>query len=686
MTLIHKIFKPEKKDNLGSDAEHQHGGEFRLWKLVYLLAPFIFSIIVMIYNFGAIPDSNFTNVILNQWWGFSWATLTFILFYHDIFDPLIDFIKEKKANDVSFLLSIAITVSYLYSLVTMIMFMVDPLIFGSEITSFEQISMYEAIIEILFIVYIGYWINDTVNRKVKRNIVDTDSMFSKYAIKLVQGKEEKVKIEDLNIGDLVVVRNGNKFATDGEIVEGKTTVDEAFLTGESIPIEKNKGKSVYAGTISQGEKVVFKVTKKADDSMLAKIIGSINKTSEQKSKVATMIDKIEYYMVPFLLIVSLISLIVWSIILGPSTGFRVFATSLIVACPMVFVLLIPTTSLFSSAVAFKKGITFNSTNIFINSLKTKAIVFDKTGTLTKGELTFNSTNIDEKYLTIVKTLEDNSNHPIAKSINDKLKSYKKLDIKVKEIPGKGMIGIRGKDTYRFGSFKFINESGELKENIKALELKKEGSLISYLSKNNKVIGYIELKDEINPTSYEMVKELKSQGKDIYMLTGDSENSSKYVARQLGIDEKKVFFEVNPMEKHKVILSLKEEYGFVAFMGDGINDALALEQADIGISAFQGTDLANASSSISLNSHNNNLVPLSLTIARRGALTIRIGFLASIIWLIGIVIFTAFIFPTINSLLLIGPIFGALSMIFNDLLPIIISSNVFSLSRKKLKGE
>lgn len=658
--MEHENISIEEHSQEESDSRH-HSTSVNKKKLLIAVVPFIFSLLIMIAHFGAFDLPSFMK---NPWWMFSWATFTLILLGSDYIKPLFELVRNKKFS-ISIYLSIAVVVSYIYSLVWMG-------IYYNEHDKFMHYQLFDATIEIMFIIYIGYLIEEVISKKVKKDIDSMLSLFAKQA-HLWDGKKEiLVKPEELKIGDLIKVKNGEKFPVDGVIVNGATVVDESSFTGESVPIHKIKNSYVLAGSISNGEIVSVRVTKTLEDSMISKVVHGINTTREQKIKTDKISDKLSKIIVPLIFIVGLAAGIYWGFQGSEWTkGIEVFITTIIAACPMAFLLLTPSASLISSGIAIKKGIIFNSTKIFENSKKIDTIVFDKTGTLTEGKLKVINKNIEKKYFSIIKTMEEVSTHPIATSIVKDLKSYKSLKIKTIEIPGYGVKCINGSIEYFFGSLKYVKKVDKNYKDSPAIKkAKSEGSIFSYLVVNKKIIGSIELKDNIRKEAKQVIGELQKRNIEIYMLSGDNKDNAFYVGTNLGIKEDKIIAELKPKEKSEYIKNLQKSNKFVAFVGDGINDSIALEQANVGVSMGEGSDLAIESSDITLKVSNLNLLIEALHITTETLNTIYIGFVIAITYIL--------VMLGVMASGLATPMFGAVSMVINDILPLIISSTLFRL--------
>jgi Cu+-exporting ATPase len=413
---------------------------------------------------------------------------------------------------------------------------------------------------------------------------------------VVRGKEEtQIPIEEVKLNDIMVIKPGEKIPTDGIVVKGESSVDESMVTGESLPTDKIKGSPVIGSTINQDGILYVKATKVGKDTFLAHIIELVEQTQSEKIPIQKLADKITSVFVPVILVLATLTFINWWYFSGDlSRAIGVSVAVLVIACPCALGLATPTALMVGSGIGAKRGILIRKGEAIQTMKEIKIVVFDKTGTITKGkpEVTDIYSKIKEdKLLEIAASLEKLSEHPIAKAIVDKanLKKYLKIT-SFKVLRGRGIEGkIAGIETF-IGNRTLMKEKGvsikDFEEKIKSFE--SGGKTTMIVAQKKKVIGVIAVADAIKEDSVKAIGDLTNQGYRCVMITGDNEITAKAIAKQVGIKE--VIANVLPEDKAKKVEELQKE-GMVAFIGDGINDAPALKQSNVGIAIGTGTDIA-----------------------------------------------------------------------------------------------
>lgn len=464
---------------------------------------------------------------------------------------------------------------------------------------------YESVVIIIFFIRIGKYIENRNKDKTKDAIQDLMMITPKYATIIKDGKELQVTIDEIEKGDVVICKPGEKFAVDGEILEGTTHIDESFITGESIPAKKEKGNKVIAGSINYEGTVTYRAEKIGKESTVSEIVKLVVETASTKAPIAKIADKISGYFVPAIMIIAIISALVW-ILIEKETSFaiNVFISILVVACPCSLGLATPLSIVIASGEASRKGILIKNSESLENAHKVKTIVFDKTGTLTKGKLNiykiYNYTKLEENnLLKIVASIESKSEHPIARGIVNNAKE-KNIELEkvteFKNIAGHGVSAKLEDVGYLIGNSKLMLENNiQIKEKDE-LSLEKEGCSILYIAKQNELLALIGVKDTIKENAKEVIKKLKEKNINIVMLTGDNKETATAIANSLEIEN--VIANVLPKDKANEIEKLKKD-GLVMMCGDGINDSISLIKADIGLSVGSGTDIAMDSSDIVL---------------------------------------------------------------------------------------
>jgi len=445
---------------------------------------------------------------------------------------------------------------------------------------------------------------------------------AKTARVIINGVEKNITIEKVKVGDIILVKPGEKIPVDGVIIDGESAIDESMVTGESLPVDKKKNDEVIGSTINKTGTFKFKAIKVGKDTFLAHIVKLVEDAQGSKAPIQRFADSIVSIFVPIVLLIAFLSFIVW-LIWGPapSLAFALVNTVavLVVACPCALGLATPTSIMVGTGIGAEHGIIIKSAESLEGAGKINAVVLDKTGTLTKGEPSVTDIIGDEKTLEIATSLEQNSEHSLASAIinRGKKENIKILNVlKFKAIPGKGITGIINKTSYLFGNKKLMSENKiiidkNIEEQIKKIE--SQGKTVMILA-SDKFIGAIAVADTLKETSIESIKSLQKIGLEVWMITGDNKRTAEAMAKKLGI--KNVMSEVLPEEKQNKIKELQARGLKVAMVGDGINDAPALTQANIGIAIGTGTDIAIESGDITLASGDPKGVYNSILLSRK----------------------------------------------------------------------
>ena len=509
-----------------------------------------------------------------------------------------------KTPNMDTLVMIGVLASYIYSIYGTIQILKGHAMHVEEL-------YYESSAVVIFFIEIGRYIENKNKDKTKEALQQLMTITPNNAVILKDGKEITVTLDEIQKGDIVICKPGEKIAVDGEVVEGTTHINESFITGESVPVKREKGSKVIAGSINYEGTIKYKAEKIGKESTVSEIVRLVTQATSTKAPIAKIADTISGYFVPVVLIIAFLAFGIWMLISKNfATAINIFVSILVVACPCSLGLATPLAIVIASGNASKKGILVKTSETLENAHKVKTICFDKTGTLTKGELSisklYNYSNIDEKeILKIVASIENKSEHPIARAIVKKAQDGK---IKLKEIkefkaiPGFGVEAIiESGEKYLIGNKKLLLENNIKMENEKdEQELVSDGNSILFVSSNNKIVALIGVKDILKENVKEVIKKLKQRKINLVMLTGDNEKTAEIIAKEIGIE--KVISNVTPKEKAEQIKKLKED-GIVMMCGDGINDSVSLVTADIGVSVSSGTDIAMDSSQVVLMSDN-----------------------------------------------------------------------------------
>ena len=469
---------------------------------------------------------------------------------------------------------------------------------------------FEAVVMIVFFVKLGKQIETRNKDKSKEALKGLVTITPQNATLIIDEKEKVVTIDEIKKGDRIICKPGEKISVDGKIVSGLTHVDESFITGESKPVLKKENDNVIAGSINYEGSIIYEAEKIGKDSTISEIVKMVYEATNTKVPIAKVADKISGIFVPAIIIVAIVSFLLSFILYKNfAQSINIFVSVLVVACPCSLGLATPLSVIIASTEANKKGIVIKQSEVLENAAKISTAIFDKTGTLTKGTLTvskiYNYTKFDEnEILEILASGEKNSSHPIALAIvnfakekNIKLKTLEEFE----EIPGKGIvIKIEG-NKYYIGNKKLLEENNINLINEKDLDnVLKEGNSIVFLANESKVLALTCVKDVLKESTKDVILKLKKENIHPVMLTGDNEKTAKVIAEAAGIES--VVANVSPKRKSEVVKEYKQK-GITLMCGDGINDSVALNYADVGVSFFNGTDIAANSSNVILMTDN-----------------------------------------------------------------------------------
>ena len=490
---------------------------------------------------------------------------------------------KKKAPGMMTLIALAISVAYFYS--SAVVFGLDGKIFFWELAS------------LIVIMLLGHWIEMKSVMGASNALQELAKMMPSTARRIKEGGEhEDVPIADLKSNDIILVRPGEKVPADGIVVEGESHVNESMLTGESKPVAKKKDNQVIGGSVNDNGTLKIKVKHTGEDSYLSKVIGMVKEAQETKSKTQNLADKAAAWLFYIALGAGVTTLVVW-LSLGKDFEYALerMVTVMIISCPHALGLAVPLVVAISTAVSAKNGLLIRNRTAFENARNITAIIFDKTGTLTKGEFgvtRFKSVSnhlSDDDLLQIAASIENSSEHPIAAGIVRKAKS-KDLSLQEPEnfqnITGKGISAKLNGEEIKIVSPGMLKEQGI---DAPSDAFKTDDETVVFVLIDNTLAGYIALADEVRPESLSAINTLKERGIKVYMATGDNQQVAKAVSEQLSLDD--YFAEVLPEDKQRIIKELQQKGEFVAMTGDGVNDAPALAQANVGIAVGSGTDVA-----------------------------------------------------------------------------------------------
>jgi Cu2+-exporting ATPase len=500
---------------------------------------------------------------------------------------------KAKLPGMMTLISLAILVSYIYSLATQFLIPGD--------------GFYWELSTLIVIMLLGHWLEMASVMKAGNALDELSKLLPDKADRLVRGKVETVLVSELKVGDLVLVRPGGRIPVDGVVSDGQSSVNESAITGESNPVSKSVNDEVIAGTVNQDGSLTIKVTKLGEDTALAGIMRLVAEASASKSRTQMLADIAARYLTIVAIVAGLITFMVWLFVADLPTALERMVTVFIIACPHALGLAIPLVVSISTALSAKNGLLVRERLALETARDIDVVLFDKTGTLTKGE--HGVTNVwadgrtDEEVLKLAAALERDSEHIVGRGIVREAQARKLALATATDfsaIPGAGVEGRIAGKSYQVLSERYVVDH-ELTIPVAILRATKqaatEGKTVVYLVLGKEVLGAIALADEIKPESKVAIATLREMGIKSAMVTGDSKAVANYVAKHLGLDQ--VFAEVKPEDKAAKVKELQAGGQKVAMVGDGINDAPALTQANIGIAIGAGTDVAIKSAGIIL---------------------------------------------------------------------------------------
>ncbi|BDQ04335.1 heavy metal translocating P-type ATPase [Ignavibacterium sp.] len=579
-TMDHK----KQKHSGHSHSEHEghtiEGFRKRFWVSVIVTIP-ILIISPMIHHFLGLKEAlRFT--------GDSYVLFvlsTFVYFYggYPFLKGLVDELKNKQPGMMT-LIALAISVAYFYS--SAVVFGVKGEVFFWELATLIDIML------------LGHWIEMKSVMGASKALEELARLMPDEAHKIDDtGNIADVPVSELKHKDKLLIKPGEKIPADGKIYEGKTSINEAMITGESKPVSKSVGDNVIGGSINGEGSIKIEVEKIGDETFLSQIVMLVKEAQESKSKTQNLANRAAFWLTIIAISAGAITMFVWLMFTGESFNFALSrtVTVMVITCPHALGLAIPLVVAVSTALSAKHGLLIRNRNAFEQARNIQAIIFDKTGTLTKGEFGVTETisfdeNFDEKeILKYAAAVESESEHPIAQGIVNSTKE--KFEVKnFNSIPGKGAEGnVNGKDV-KVVSPGYLEENKiEFQEKDKIEKLSAQGKTVVFVLIDNKVIGAIALADIIREESKEAIKQLKELGIKTMMLTGDNKKVAKWVADEIQLDD--YFAEVLPDKKAEKVKEVQSRGMIVAMTGDGVNDAPALAQADIGIAIGTGTDVA-----------------------------------------------------------------------------------------------
>ena len=578
---------------------------------------------------------------------------------------------KKHSANMNTLVATGTAIAYFYSIFAMIT---------------DRAVYFESAAFVTVFVLLGDAMEEKMHNNASNALGKLMGLQAKDAEVLKDGKFVKVPLDQVQVGDLIRVKPGEKVPVDGMILEGVTSLDESMVTGESMPIMKKVGDTVVGSTINNNGTITFKATKVGSDTMLAQIVDLVKKAQTSHAPIQNLTDKISNIFVPAVMIVAILTFMIWYSFVGATfVQALLFAVSVIViACPCALGLATPTALMVGTARSAKMGVLIKNGEVLQEVSNIDTVVFDKTGTITVGKPVVTDIVGDaKKVLTIAASLEESSEHPLASAILQKAKDKEISTVKVEKfeaIEGKGVRANYNGQVAFVGSNRLlvdVNISREIAS--RAEKLQNEAKTVVYVGLDGKIIGLVAIQDVPKPSSKDAIKELKARGLMTVMLTGDNKRVAQAIADEVGID--RVIAEVMPNDKAQQIKELQDKGKKVAFVGDGINDAPALSTADVGIAMGSGTDIAIDSGGIVLVRNDLRGVVRALDISKKTFNRIKLNLFWALIYnVIGIPI-AAGLFAFVGFTL--SPELAGLAMAFSSVS--VVSSSLL-LNKTKIAGD
>ena len=559
-----------------------------------------------------IPNNPLYNIMEQKYWNWVQFALSIpVVFYATwmFFQRAYRSIKTRNLNMFT-LIGLGAGVAWLFSVFGMLF----PDIFPDQFkTESGTVHVYfEAATVILTLVLLGQLLEARAHSKTNSAVKELLKLAPNKATKMVDGEELEVPIENIEIGDILKVKPGDKIPVDGVIIEGHSSIDESMITGEPIPVNKEVGDRIVSGTINGNQAFLMKAEKVGSDTLLSQIIHMVNEASRSRAPIQKLADKVSGYFVPIVVVISILTFIIWAIF-GPEPSYvYAFVNSiavLIIACPCALGLATPMSVMVGVGKGAQNGVLIKNAEALEKMNEVNTLIIDKTGTITEGKPTVERVGIftknlsEDELLRYIVSLNINSEHPLAEAT---IKYGKEHNVEI--LPSKNFIAVTGKGvnaeiadkTIALGNPKMMEYVGahmtpEMQEEVKKFQ--QQGKTVSYLAMNKEIMGYIVIGDKIKASSAKAIEKLQDKGIEVIMLTGDNHDTAQAVASELHLNA----FKANmlPMDKLNEVEKLQASGKVVAMAGDGINDAPALAKSDVGIAMGTGTDVAIESAMITL---------------------------------------------------------------------------------------
>ena len=587
----------------------------RFWLALMLALPMLYDMLAMFFNWPMIPNGDWVALIL--------TTLIMLISGRAFVQSAWAAFLHHHAN-MDTLVAVGTMTAYLYSIYALL---------------HHQGVFFESAAYIIVFVLLGQYLEDKMRTQASQSTTRLLQLQVKNATLIKDGQTKEVPIEDVKIGDRLLVRPGEKIATDGKVAAGHSTVNESMITGESMPIEKQAGDAVIGGTLNQTGMLEYTVEKVGKDTMLAQIVEIVKHAQSSHAPIQKLADRIADIFVPVVLMIAIAVFAVWYVFLDAELAKALtFAVStIVIACPCALGIATPTALMVGTGRSAKLGILIKNGEVLETASHIKNVAFDKTGTITQGQpVVTDVIGEQEQALTLAAGLESLSEHPLAGAIVKKAQDQKLTLPTVtdfKNLTGQGVTGIINGQTVFVGKPDLASQSIAKTLQVKMNQLQSDGKTVAAIGQAGKVIGLIAIQDVPKPSAKAAIEKLKQQGYHTVMITGDNEQAAQAIAKQVGIDE--VIASVMPGDKAQRVKNLQNQ-GVTAFVGDGINDAPALATADVGIAMGSGTDVAIETGGIVLIKNSLKDIVKALSIAKKTFARIKLNLFWALIYnLIGI---------------------------------------------------
>lgn len=655
-------------------------------KVEFVLPIALLIFLLMMWDIGAkiltfIPTLPLPMPLFNT---ISFILASIVLFWigKPYLDAVIRFIKYRVANMDS-LVGIGTLTAYLYSSIIFLFPPIKELLLLPEYTYFDV-----TIVVIGFITY-GKFLEARSKLRTGEAIEKLLNLTAKSALVIRNKKEIEIPLSEVITGDILIVKPGAKIPVDGIIISGSSSIDESMISGEPLPVDKREGDIVIGATINKQGSFTYKATKVGSDMMLSQIVKLVEDSQGSKAQIQNLADKVSSIFIPTVLIIALLTFIAWVTVgayfLGIATAFSygllAFVGILVIACPCALGLATPTAIIVGVGKGASTGILIKNAESLEKLHKVNTLVFDKTGTITSGRptvtniISLNSNTSHEEIIKIASSLERHSQHPLALAVVEKGKELSVISYKVndfKESEGVGVSGVISKKKV------VVRKPKSSEHTISEIqELQSQGKTVIVIEIDGKAIGVLAISDTIKESAKSAIAKLRKMHIKTVMLTGDNKRAAEYIAKQVGIDSVKA--EVMPKDKSDVIKMLQREGRVVAMAGDGINDAPALTQAEVGIAMATGSDIAIESSDITILGGDIAKIPQGINLSRATMRTIKQNlFWAFIYNIVGIPLAAGILYPIFGIFL--NPVFAGMAMALSS---VSVVSNSLLLKRSRI---